>query len=156
PVGDAMAEIGMNGDAWIWIGPGAPRHVFSDPTTRFIGGAFSPDGKHFVTYDSAQTFQVWDAANGESIRKFGGELPRPQRMAMSPDGRHLATIAQTAVTGAAMAGASMPEKLRIWDYVAGKLLREIEFGDNGGRVANWLSLYYTPDGRSIVVTNSFP
>ncbi len=64
-------------------------------------------------------------------------------------------MASVLAAGTALANATAPEKVRIWEIASGKLVREIEYGENDGWVSNNLRIAYTPDGQSVVVVNNY-
>lgn len=159
PYGSAMAYVSYGRDILLWDGDGKPTHVitgaYSGNQTQ-IGieqpAAFTPDSKSLVTCDAEQTIKIWDVASGKMLRSFGGGLPAPRVMAISRDGKFFATFALKEVLGAALVGAAVPEKIRIWDIASGKLTREIAWGDEGC-LMHHLLLQFAPDNQSIIAVD---
>src|SRR5687768_9089299 len=55
--------------------------------------AFSRDGKLLATGNSDRTARLWDTATGREVVRFqGSRLGQIGRVALSPDGRTLATL----------------------------------------------------------------
>src|SRR5205085_8177136 len=71
---------------------------------------------------------------------------------VSPDGKQLATIGMEPVGGSALAEAARPEKIRIWDLAAGKLVREMAWGEES-TVLHHLFASFSPDANSVIVVN---
>ena len=157
PNGSAMAYVSYGQDIQLWDGSGKPTHVLSDAFPNMTGHAelpavFTPDGKLLVTYDAAQTIKVWNVLSGKLVRSFGGGLPAASVAAISPDGKHFASFALKEVEGAALVGAAMPEKIRIWEIATGKLVREFDWEGEGWLMHRML-LQFAPDNQSIIAMN---
>jgi WD40 repeat protein len=154
-----MAYVSYGRDILLWDGEGIPTHIltgaYSGNQTRIAieqPALFTPDGKLLVTSDAEQTIKIWNVASGKLLRSFGGGLPEPSVLAISPDGKYFATFALKRVQGAALVGAAVPEKIRIWDIASGKLTREIAWGDEGC-LLHQLLLQFAPDNQSIIAVD---
>jgi RNA polymerase sigma factor (sigma-70 family) len=90
--------------------------------------AFTPDGKTLLSGSADHTNDIlylWDATTGRELR----QIKQPaSRLAVSPDGRTLATL-------------SRDRNMHLWDITSGKELRRIDKA--GGCMA------FAPDGRSL-------
>ncbi|MBN9524339.1 WD40 repeat domain-containing protein [bacterium] len=64
--------------------------------TKYLGKAFSPDGRLVVGHDK-ETACVWDAATGERVAGPFAHPPGVRSVALSPDGKRLAVGGQNAV-----------------------------------------------------------
>jgi WD40 repeat protein/class 3 adenylate cyclase len=102
---------------------------------------FSPDGKALATTDWDGTLDLWDPATGEQL---GAAIPDPDKgvgtsVAWSPDGKTLALTDQS-------------ETLRLFDVAT---RREIgpPFQLGASQANTNLYAEYTPDGRSVVVSD---
>jgi WD40 repeat protein len=96
--------------------------------------AFSPDGK--TLYCSGEDAVVaWEAVTGKELRRFEGHRGLIFDMAVSPDGRLLATVGRDG-------------SLRLWDAASGKPLRVLE-----GPGSDALEVAFSPDGRRLVVSS---
>ncbi len=92
PNGSAMAEVAHHqGEIWLWDGRGQNTHTLKVSIPRLTGfdelARFTPDGRSLVTCDDTQTVKVWNVATGQLARSFGGNLPAPSAIVVSPDGR---------------------------------------------------------------------
>jgi RNA polymerase sigma factor (sigma-70 family) len=108
--------------------------------------AFTADGRELIAGDETHTFRVWDVATGRELRTFGGGGQPLNLMAVSPDGKWLASVGMkieksaNGVTSFISSG-----KVQLWDLARGTEVRAID--------ANRFSvsaLGFTPDSRSLV------
>src|SRR5262249_41662821 len=100
--------------------------------------AYSPDGRHLVSaggtwaHPGKGELQVWDAATGETVRRFPVVEAAPiLAIAFSPDGRHLAT-------------SGLDNTVRVWDFAGGHEIHPSVY-----QVAR-RSMTFSPDGRFLV------
>ncbi len=77
-------------------------------------GALSADGKRVVTRSGDSLLRLWDVAAGKELQRFEGHRGRVTRMALSPDGKALASSSVNSRPGAD------DETLRVWDVATGK------------------------------------
>ncbi len=150
-----MAEIIDLGDVVVWSGNGKIRHKLEEVAQprrygRQPSAAFLESGKSVLTCNNSQLFQLWGTETGKRIRSFGGQLPEPTAVAFSQDGKLVATISEKGVSGAALAGAAIPEKVRIWNISTGELIREVPWGEES-RMAHRLFLTFSADSQSAIV-----
>ena len=95
-----------------------------------LSAAFSPSGREIlVGYGSegggigaAWAAPLYGVDDGKVLRNFSGHLDGAQDIAISPDGKLVATRDSS-------------QKVRIWDFDTGKLNREI-VNDNGSRLSS--------------------
>ena len=88
--------------------------------------AFGPAGQ--VVIGDRQSVRVYEAASGREVRSFS--VRETEGIALSPDGRVLAT-----------AGGTVATTIQLWDLTTGKELSE----DPAGALA--VPLIFSPDGR---------
>ena len=107
----------------------------------FVSNAvFASQGRLVVSVsDGANTgrvggssVRVWDADTGRKLREIGDSATRFVSIALSPDGRTLATVEE-------------PNRLRLWDFATGRELRRWH------EVANqfYTHLAFSPDGQTV-------
>jgi WD40 repeat protein/serine/threonine protein kinase len=117
--------------------------------------AFSPDGKQLATAGEGRTepgkdtkgqdvaravggVQVWDAVSGKPIRSLNGQSGRIRDVAISPDGRHLASSAWNGT-------------VTLWELTSGKDLwttQAFEPGAGKAPFPAW-SLTFSPNGERL-------
>jgi WD40 repeat protein len=93
------------------------------------GLALSPDGRTLYAAHGLVAIKVYDAANGKELRRIGEPNLDIVKLAVSPDGRRLAVIAN---------------EVHIWDAASGK-----ELGRLPRPAHNWTGLAFSPDGRML-------
>jgi eukaryotic-like serine/threonine-protein kinase len=101
---------------------------------RVKGLAFSPDGRFIATggyYN--QTVWLWDAHNGQKVRRFKGLSGLVNGVAFSPDGRRLAGWGDGAGKG----------EVKVWDRETGQEVLSIGHPASIGDVA------FSPDGQRL-------
>jgi WD40 repeat protein len=114
--------------------------------------AFLPDGSHLVSGGDDPVIRVWDAATGKLAREIGSDLGETGRIAVSPDGNHLATIGQRRADAPSQVWQG-DDFVRLWDLKTGKLLRRLSVPP-GATHPNFPSglnaLAFTPDGKRLL------
>jgi WD40 repeat protein len=95
--------------------------------------AFSPDGQQFATA-SRKTAQIWNARNGQEVRRFDGHTYPINSICFSPDGHFLLT-------------GSNDKTAKLWEAATGREVRQ--FQDVGPVKA----AAFSPDGLRIVTGN---
>jgi WD40 repeat protein/serine/threonine protein kinase len=93
--------------------------------------AFSPDGKHLVSYANDKTLRVWDASNGRQTLILEGHDGDALCAAYSPDGRRI-------VTG------SSDWTVKLWDAATGQETMTLR-----GHRGSVNSVAWSPDGECI-------
>src|SRR5207248_4206965 len=91
----------------------------------------TPDGKTLIAGDN-QRIQFWDLATGKAVRTIHDYSHFSFTMALSPDGKVLATAGDHHV-------------IRLWHTASGKPLIEPQRPLNG---LDWVT--FAPDGRTVV------
>ncbi len=94
--------------------------------------AFSLDGKSLVSGGEDGHLHVWEAATGKETRRLTGHWSPVSCLALSPDGRWLATAAP-------------PDRdVRLWDFATGNLVRRFQ-----GHSHDVTCLAFSRDGKSL-------
>ncbi len=98
-----------------------------DAGAEFIGGiasdaAFRPDGRQLAAGATNGVVYVWDVATGKVVHRLKGHPSPPLAVAMSPDGRRIASITPTQplIFGASFQAGKA--EVRIWDAETGALV----------------------------------
>jgi WD40 repeat protein len=137
PDGSAMAEVEeWDNIIWVWDQDGnsvARLEVAMDKMGSLKHDppvAFAPDGKTLYTVLPDHTVKAWDVATGVVVRSFGTGKPRPHRVAVSADGKRLATFAAIAPKGGPD-WVRVPEAVRVWNPATGDLVREFAWNAGG-------------------------
>lgn len=114
---------------------------FTGGTPVALGGqtlnaaVYTPDGKSVITAGTSGTVQIRDASTGRVLQEFGSHPSAVQRLAISPDGRTLATITAEDAT------------IRLWDLAdprhalvaaldSSTSVNDIVFSADGSRLAS--------------------
>jgi WD40 repeat protein len=97
---------------------------------------YSPNGRFLLSLGGLQPrLRMWDAANGKELRHFLSDFKGIAEMALSADGKRLAT-------------ANVDQTVRLWEIASGK---EVGRHKTDGPVA---SLAFAPDGQRIAAAIS--
>ncbi len=102
---------------------------------------FAPDGKTVMSTANETSLRVWDAANGKLLRGIDGADSLFVAVALSPDGKLLATAG---VTGLGQGGGSV---IKLWDTATLKERRTIAPLERFP-----VALAFLPDGKTLVST----
>jgi WD40 repeat protein len=140
--GTAIAAAGADG-FWLWDLTAQPRQVIAERGGPAYAVAFGPDGRTVVTgRRGAGGAIVWDARSGRRTATLDRSgTANVHRVAVSPDGRHVATAGTEPVSS------TFP--VRIWDLRAPEAaVRTISVAFEPSAIR------YSPDGRYLAVGGS--
>src|SRR5262249_23611341 len=103
------------------FGDPLPEHALARlGSTRFRHGpaivalALGPDGKAVISSSYGQTLRLWDVATGKELRRFQGHERYVAALALSPDGKTLATVE------------ARGNVIRLWDVATAKAVRQLK------------------------------
>lgn len=123
-----------NAKAWVLeSASGALAFTLKGHTGYVQCESYSPDGRWIVTGAQDSTAILWDASNGNPIRRFVGHQGVVASLAFSPDGKCLATL-------------SYDHTARIWETATGKLLHTLQ-----GCSESAYRIQFSPDGKLISI-----
>jgi RNA polymerase sigma factor (sigma-70 family) len=111
---------------------------------------FLADGKTLVTGGRDKAIRWWDVATGQQQREMRGHPNVVGKLALSADGRLLATLGETVEPYF-----PWDNVIRIWDVASGKERRVLampvmkRFGDYA---LGFSTLAFSPDGKTLVTT----
>jgi WD40 repeat protein len=132
-------------DIKVWdFASGTLKQTLTGHTNTVFYLAFSPDGKSLLSGGGDGLVRLWSVVDGSVIRDFAVP-PAPSAtptlygygVAVSPDGRFVASGAQNNVTG--------DEFVDVWSTATGQLARRLALW--GG---NWWMMSWSPDGQYLV------
>ena len=92
----------------------------------------SSDGRTLASGSRDKTIKIWNLATGELIRTLSGHSENVLSVAMSSDGRTLAS------------GGGYDKTIKIWNLATGQLIRTLS-----GHFENVWSVAISPDGRTL-------
>jgi WD40 repeat protein len=98
------------------------------------GIAFSKDGKTLASSSWDRTVSLWELPSGRELRRFEGHATYVNCVALSPDGKYLASGGQD---------------FRVWDTATGKVLHQAAVA--GGEV---FGVAFSPDGKLVAYGGS--
>ncbi len=144
PDGRTLASGDLAGSVRTWDPSSNPEfRALEEQPYAIQDVAFSPDGKTVVSADYRNVL-VFDAGTGRKAAGF--EIDHWSfAMALSPDGRTLATGGQTGT------GGGPPALIRLWDVASGRAIGTLLPGEGAESVTE---LVFSPDGRFLATNPS--
>jgi WD40 repeat protein len=122
-----------------------PRHTFRGHYRGVLSVAWSPDGTLLATGDGLAggstggfdaQIRLWGLAEGRLVRHFPGHINSVQSLAISPDGRLLASAGHDA-------------RAKLWDVATGKRLLQIRGADSSGK-----TVAFSRDGKALLLAGT--
>ncbi len=114
----------------------------------------SRDGKTVVTIGgNNNSIRVWNVETGRLIRDLGAFGTFSNRVAVSPDGKLVATLTMDTAKVGAGGIIRYDNRVRIWDVVSGKEVRQllaVGKGLNHGYPPGFWNVAFSPDGKHVV------
>jgi len=147
PDGKTLATWYPNGSVALWDVSTAQRlqTLTSDSSGsyQFRGGgvfevAFSPDGKILAAGQGDGAVHLWDPASGQLIRTIKGSKTSIHSVAISPDGKFLASTA------------TFEGIVRVWSVESGELVKELKVAG----IPIMLNVNFSPDGNLLAVSGA--
>jgi len=132
--GELLAATGENLEIW-HVGERRCLHSRHLPGHTFTLARFTPNGRHLVTAGQDLSLRVWDARTLEPVGILIGKSHPPQSLDISPDGRTLATQAQSSGI------------VRLWSMVT---FQELALVRPVRGTLTPAGLSFAPDGRSLL------
>ncbi len=127
-----MHAMGMGG-AMAW--QMGIRHYHHSEMPAF-GVSVTPEGKYLASSDG-MNLQVWDTAQGKSLRKIDFTTPVPRAVGISEDGKLLACSDMAEERGEFM--------VRLYEVSSGRELRQLKLPAQ----RNPIRLVFSPDGQTL-------
>jgi WD40 repeat protein len=142
PDGAILATGGGNVDLWETGTGKLLRSCERDDDGHIESLAFSPDGKTVAAARSnSQALSLWGVASGKKRLVFAGHLRLVAGVAISPDGKLLASAAWEK-------NYTRRNSVRLWNPITGK-----EVGTVGNDLGFVSGLSFSPDGRFLAAGN---
>jgi len=113
---------------------------------------FTADSKTLISGGMQGPIQLWDVQTGALKQEIGGEKPMVKEMALSGDGKLLATVGMTEIKHDNGSSFPFDDFVRIWDVASGKELRQLQGATNLPPHAYKMifSVAFAPDGKTLV------
>lgn len=107
--------------------------------------AFSNDGRLVVSGGRDKLARLWDVSSGAVVQTFRGHASQVTAVALSPDGKRLASGSGERYGGPPSPKFPIDSTLRIWDVSSGKELNQLS-----GHSPEVSVVVFSPDGRTVV------
>ena len=137
PDGSLLAAGSWDTNVRVWSASNGElkRLIDNELSVAMFAMAFTPDGKHLVTAGVDRTVYFWDTATWKLERRLTGQPEMISSLAISPDGRMLATGGLNDITE------KHPVSILLWDIATGKEVRRLASPHIVPSVA------FSPDGK---------
>src|SRR5262249_6387290 len=104
---------------------------------EIYGIAYSGDGKTLASAGQDRVVRLWDAETGKELRRFEGHDHHVHAVALSPDGRWMASGAD--------------QVIRLWDLSSGKVVRKLgTVRGMGADMGGVFHLAFAPDSKTLL------
>jgi WD40 repeat protein len=136
-----LAGVGIDRAVRLWdaVTGAEVRTLRDDKKPGGVYPVFAAGGRQLICGDSNGSIDVWDCATGERLAQLTGEATIAHWLAVSPDGRWLAS--------ATMGDPRTNSDVRIWDLSTHKQHRRFDALPQG-------ALEFSPDSRYLVTSGA--
>jgi eukaryotic-like serine/threonine-protein kinase len=136
-----QSDIDRRGFEWFyWQRKMYSGHITLKGHTNFIGNVtFGPEGKELVTACGDGTVMVWDAGTGKVTRSLKAHAGSSHSLALSPDGKRLASTDSTALRD---------WTVNLWDTETGRETLTLK-----GHTASIHGAAFSPDSKRIATAS---
>lgn len=112
---------------------------------------FSKDGKMLAAAGRDAIVRLWDPQSGTVLKEFNGHQGALYAVAISPDGRRLAS------GGGGDGTAPSHNEVRLWDVASGEEIAQLHEDDGQRpRLRGWVySIDFSADGRTLAVASPY-
>jgi len=130
----SIATFGSRVPTRLWNGDtGVEAWRLPEHSAGTAGVLFDAQGRIMVLADVEGKITWWDVQRRAPLFSVSHDSPYVRRMALTPDGRFLVSIAAD-------------DEARVWDFAKGRLLKRLPYGGFGGG-GRLFGVAVSPDGR---------
>lgn len=136
PDGKTLAYGGADEEIHLWDIEADDTRTLEGPAEGVQSVTWAGDGKTLVAANANKTLTVWDVPSGKAKATLKGHTGEVTDVAVSPDGKTLASTA---------ASPDAQESVRIWDMATGKPRNALPAFQHGAQC-----IVFSPDGKLLI------